>query len=460
MFLGREAELSALNELYNSDTFQCVIIYGRRRVGKTTLITEFMKNKKGIFFVAQETNTAVSLYDFSERALTALGVQEYQSTFDNWAKAFAFIGEQAKTKRLVLVIDEFPYLLHSDRSITSILQNAIDHQLKDTKLFLIICGSQVSFMEKEVLGYSSPIYGRRTAQMRIEPFSFFESKQFFPNYSITEQIEAYSILGGIPLYLQQFDNGETIGSNIKKQILRKYAYLYEEPRNLMKQELREPMNYNSIIEAIADGATTINTISGKSKVINEQCSKYLNTLIQLLIVEKVLPLGEPSSSRKSVYKLRDFFFRFWYQFVFGNISELEAGMVNEVFDEEIEPNLNNYYRHAFEEICHQHFMLQNKTKTLPYRFSKIGRWWGNNPIKKTQQEIDLYAIGKQGIYLGECKWNNKPVGRDVLEGLVGKGEIFDGRKTYVLYSKSGFTEDLKETAKKAGDVLLYSLEDF
>ena len=234
-------------------------------------------------------------------------------------------------------MDEFPYLLRSDRGIASVLQNAIDHQLKDTKLFLIICGSQVSFMEKEVLGYNSPLYGRRTAQMRIEPFSFFESKPFFPDYSIAEQMEAYSILGGIPMYLQQFESHESIGTNIQKHILQKYAYLYEEPKNLLKQELREPMNYNAIIEAIADGATTINTIAGKSKVANEQCSKYLNTLIELLIVEKELPLGEPSSSRKSIYKLKDSFFRFWYQFVFGNLSELEADMVCEVFEEEIEP---------------------------------------------------------------------------------------------------------------------------
>jgi AAA+ ATPase superfamily predicted ATPase len=439
MFVGREEELDNLNKRYELGNFQCIIIYGRRRVGKTTLIAEFSRDKRHIFYVAQENSKEASLLDFSKKVLQNLELSEYQSNFDNWSKAFSFIGKQAIDEPLILVMDEFPYLARSDKSIVSALQNAIDHQLKNTKLYIIICGSHVSFMEKEILGYNSPIYGRRTSQMKIEPFSFFESKEFFRNYNIQQKIEAYCILGGVPLYLCQFNDNINIKENIIKNVLKKYSYLYEEPRNLLKQELREPMNYNAIIEAIADGATSINTIANKSKVPNEQCSKYLKTLIELLIVKKEIPLGESPTSRKSIYSLSDSFFKFWYRFIFQNISELELGMIEEVYEDDIEPYLSSFYGHIFEKICHQHFILENKKKKLPYRFSKIGKWWGNNPKEKRQEEIDLYAIGKQGIYLGECKWRNEKLDISVLKALYKKSELFHGKKTLVLYSKSGFT---------------------
>lgn len=461
MFFGRETELRELNDLYETDSFQCVIIYGRRRVGKTTLITEFMRDKPGVFYEAQENTPQISLQDFSDKVIHTLGIEDFQSSFDNWEKAFLFLGKHAQEKRFIVAIDEFPYIARAEREIKSILQNAIDHSLKDTKLFLILCGSQVSFMEREVLGYNSPLYGRRTAQMRIEPFSFFESQSFYPNYNIQQQLEAYFILGGIPLYLDQFNDQLSIEENIKKNILKKYSYLYEEPKNLLKQELREPMNYNAIIEAIARGATNMGTIVSKSKINSDQCSRYLNILIELLIVEKELPLDEAPTSRKSIYKLKDFFFRFWYAYVFPNISELEASNIEDVFEEEIKGDLSNYYGHCFETVCHQHFRRENNKRNLPFRFSKLGKWWGNNPLKKRQEEIDLYAIGKEGIYLGECKWRNELVGESVFNTLVERRQLFHADKViYVLYSKSGFTESLLRLASDRSDILLYTLNDF
>lgn len=461
MFIGRKQELSALEQMYSEDKFQCVIVYGRRRVGKTTLLSHFAKDKCHVIFSAKESTSKALLREFIQKIYTKIGLDI--SACLNWESAFEAIGEYSKDKQLVLVMDEFPYLARADKSIKSMLQNLIDHKLQETKLFLILCGSQVSFMEKEVLGYNSPLYGRRTAQMKVQPFTFAESKDFFKNYSIEEQIQAYSILGGVPLYLGQFDDRYSIEDNIKTKILQKNAYLYEEPKNLLKQELREPMNYNAIIEAIASGASSMNTIVGKSKINADQCSKYLHVLSELLLVQRELPVGETSSSRKGIYKLQDSFFYFWYKFLFPNLSDLEMDMADEIMEEEIIPHLPAFVGHVFEDICHQHFLQEMKNKRLPYRFSHLGRWWGNNPVERCQEEIDIFAKGKQGIYLGECKWRNELLGEDVLHSLQRRGkQLFshEERITYVLYSKSGFSLSVHEYAAQNKDVLLYELKDF
>ena len=462
MFIGRQEELAELNNLYSTDKFQCVIIYGRRRVGKTTLISEFVKGKQALFFAATENNSDSMREEFCNRMYQALNAPSI-GTLDSWQSVFQFIAKETRDRRLVLVIDEFPYLAKADKEIKSVLQNVIDHYLKDTKLFLILCGSQVSFMEKEVLGYNSPLYGRRTAQIKLEPFSFFDSREFFPKYDIEKQIQAYCMLGGIPLYLSQFDDNDSLEDNIKGKILRKYSYLYEEPKNLLKQELREPMNYNAIIEAIATGATTLNNIVGKSKLPSDHCSKYLKTLMELLLVEREIPVGEPKSSRRGIYRIQDAFFKFWYRFVFPNTSELELGMTDDIFKEEILPELPKYYGQGFELVCHQHFLRELKEHRLPFRFSHIGRWWGNNPVMRQQEEIDLFAAGKDGAYIGECKWRNEKVDKTILDNLVRKGQqLFSAidNKVYVLYSKSGFTSEVNRIAKKDNSLILYGLEDF
>lgn len=455
--LGRREELNELNELYESGKFQCVIMYGRRRVGKTTLIAEFIKDKKNIFLSAQENSSDVMLEEFSQKAYKMAGMEGY-GKFASWQAAFSFVGDVAMEQSVVMVIDEFPYLAKADTSIKSVLQHAIDHKLKNTKLFIILCGSQISFIEKEVLGYNSPLYGRRTAQMRIEPFNFADSRLFFPSWSVERQIEAYAILGGIPLYLQQFDEDKSIEENIKKFILKKYSYLYEEPLNLLKQELREPAKYNAIIEAIANGASSMNDIATKTGINTAHCSSYLNTLASILLIKKELPLGDKVTSRKGIYQLQDNFFRFWYRYVFKNRSEIELGLWDLVYDEKIRNHLTEFYGHVFEDVCQQHFIQQLKTGKLPYSFSSIGRWWGNNKVLKQQEEIDIYAIGSKGIYIGECKYRNELVERDILENLVRRGEqIFpEANKTYVCYSKFGYDDNAIQYAAE-NNIILYDL---
>ncbi|AEM74896.1 ATP-binding protein [Caldicellulosiruptor acetigenus] len=459
MFIGREYELQTLNKLYSEDRFHFVIIYGKRRVGKTTLLAEFCKDKPSIFFVAEEYNDKMALESFSNKILSYFGLEGLLNGFESWEKAFLFLAQKAKDERLVVVIDEFPYMVNSNKSIPSILQRLIDHNLKNTKLFLIVCGSSVSFMEKEVLAYKSPLYGRRTAQIVVEPFNFFDSRKFFENFSFEEQVIAYGILGGIPQYLRIFDDRMDIYENIKTKILDKSSYLYEEPKLLIKQELREPALYNSIIEAIALGSSKLSEIATKVGVDTDKCAKYLSILIDLKIIEKLSPVAEKEKSKKSIYRIKDNFFRFWYRFVFSNKELIEQGLADEVIEKKIKPFMSYFIGPVYEQVCIDYMKMLNKEKKLPFTFEKIGKWWGTNPIKKCEEEIDIVAIGENKAIFGECKWKNKKMGISELHSLIEKSSIFNYEdKYYILFSKSGFEEDLMEAAKNNERVIL--LESF
>ncbi|WP_461206636.1 ATP-binding protein [Clostridium sp. DL1XJH146] len=460
MFIGREYEMESLNRLHKDNQFQFVVVYGRRRVGKTTLLSEFCKDKKAIFYVAEEYNDKMALESFSKKILEYYDMQDFITTFESWEKAFIFLAKKAKNEQLLLVIDEFPYIATANKTITSLIQNLIDHYLKDTKLFFIICGSSMSFMEKEVLSYKSPLYGRRTAQFNVEPFGFYDSIRFLPNYNLEEKVMSYGILGGIPQYILKFKDNISIKDNVIRAILDKSSYLHEEPKNLLKQELREPAIYNSIIEVIANGASKLNEVSTKTGEAGDKCSKYIKTLIDLKIVEKETPVGEKEKTRKSIYRLKDNLFRFWYKFVFDNGTLIEQGMLDYVYENKIKEEISNYLGEVFEDICIQFLKKKNKQLELPFVFEKIGRWWGNNPVKRRQEEIDILAIDKSNAIFGECKWRNELLDMKVVDSLIEKSNIQNfSNKYYIFFSKSGFTERVIQYEKTHDNILLYSLAD-
>ncbi|AGF59148.1 hypothetical protein B0P06_002518 [Clostridium saccharoperbutylacetonicum] len=463
MFIGREYEINALNKLYSKEEFQFIVMYGRRRVGKTTLLSEFCNNKPAIFFVAEEYNSSLSLRNFSKQILEYFKMTDYISTFESWEKAFMFLAKESEDKQLILVVDEFPYLVQSNNTLPSLLQNLIDHYLKKTKLFIVVCGSSMSFMEKEVLSYKSPLFGRRTAQMLIEPFDFYNSSKFFPKYSFNERVMTYGIIGGIPQYLEKFNEKNTIEDNIKQELLDKSSYLYEEPKNLLKQELREPAVYNSIIEAIANGYTKINEISTKIGEPKDKCSKYLSSLIDLHIVSKETPIMEKENSRKSIYKLNDNLFKFYYNFIFSNKSLIEQHMGDFLYEKKIEPQIPKYLGEIFEKVCIDFMNYQNRNGDLPFIYTNIGRWWGNNPKTKKQEEIDIVAIDDTMILFGECKWRNEKLDMDVVNSLIKKSEInvFEKfqKKFYSFFSKSGFTDSVKDYSNNNKNILLFGPEE-
>jgi AAA+ ATPase superfamily predicted ATPase len=448
MFLGREKELTKLNALYNSEGFQFIVMYGRRRVGKTTLLSEFAKDKPHLFYVAEEYSKDRALKDFSNQIYKLFNL-EGLSPFLGWNEAFDFVIKRVSKERIILILDEYPYLVGADKSISSILQNTIDHKFLKTNIFIIICGSSMSFIEKNILSYKSPLYGRKTAELRIEPFNFFEACKFVPNYCHIDKVKTYSVLGGIPHYLKCFDDTKSVKDNILSTILNKGSILYEEPKNILKQELREPMIYNTIIEAIATGSSKMNEIVTKTKMESDKCSRYINSLIELRIVEKEHPQGE-KTTRKTIYKLSDNLFKFWYRFVFNNISLTEQDESEFLYNSIIDSDWSDYIgQNIFEDICRQYLWKLNKNRLLPFVFINIGRWWGNNSKEKKQEEIDIIATNNSEAIFCECKWKNEKTSVEVLESLKRKSKLLSkySPRKYILFSKSGFTNTLLQKAK-------------
>lgn len=461
MFIGREKELNELNTLYEQDRFQLFVLYGRRRVGKTTLLNEFCKDKDVIFYSAEQSNNKLNLEKFS-----SLVFQFYNETtlapFTSWENALLYINERQGQRRLILVFDEFPYLVKKNRALLSELQHLIDHKLQNGNLFIILCGSYMGFMEKEVLGSKSPLFGRRTAQLHMKSFDYRTSVKFLSGFSNEEKLELYGAFGGTPLYLQQVQEKRSFEENIRNSFLRVTAYLYEEPLLLLRQEVQEPGIYSAIIEAIAGGATKANEISTKIGEESAKCLKYINTLCELGILHKETPYGEKDSSRKTIYGISDFMFRFWYRYVFANRTLVETGAQNAVWSRKIEPTYSDYMGLVFEKISRDYLMFQNSQGNLPILFTSIGRWWGTDSQTRTQVEIDLIAGDGKDYLICECKWKNEPLDLSVVNKLQQKADIFKtqrGNTWYVLFSKAGFTEAVHALSREREDIMLIDLDD-
>jgi AAA+ ATPase superfamily predicted ATPase len=461
MFIGRKKELSVLNKEYSHDSFRFVVLYGRRRVGKTSLISKFLEGKKAIFYIATEQNDKLALENFSGKVLDVFpSAKSMIDTFPTWEKAFTYIAKEAKGERVILAMDEYPYLANSNSALSSILQKLIDTTFKNSRLFLLLCGSSMSFMEHQILGYQSPLYGRRTAQIKLEAFDFFESALFFPQFTLEEKMIAYAVFGGTPQYLSYSQESPDVFAAIHDNFLTKTGPLYEEPENLLKQELREPAIYNTIIHAIAKGSSKLNEIATKTGEDGKKCAKYLTSLISLQIIYKEYPVGR-ESERNGIYKLRDNMFKFWYRFIPQNNVSIEANHGQEVLQNRVIPNLNHYIGPIFEDVCRQYVMHKNWSSFLPFPFHTIGRWWGSNPVTKQQNEIDIVAQGDHRTLLGECKWTTEPVGKEVLEKMIAIASMVKSfqNQHYIVFSKSGFTNTLKTLSESKPNIQLINYDE-
>ena len=459
MFIGRKKELETMEKRYKQDNFECVVIYGRRRVGKTTLINEFTKNKKTIFFTGLDTNSSQNLEQFSKSILEIKGVSA-NTVFATWEDALEEVYKIAEKERIILVMDEYPYLANGYPAISSILSKWIDQKFLGTKLYMILCGSSLSFMEEQVLGYQSPLYGRRTSQMKILPFSFEECKEYYHNFNKTDLAMAYGITGGVPLYMSKLDDGCTIGENIIDNFFDTSSYLFEEPEKLLQQECREPRQYNAIISAIANGASKLSEITTKAGIKDTATtSGYMKKMLSLGLIEREVPYGA-KGTKKAIYKISDSMFRFWYRFVPANFSLIQQGAGELVYTKN-KQQIDAYMGFVFEDICRQYLWKENLAGRLPVYFTDIGRWWGTNSKTRTQEEIDLIADDGEGnaIFV-ECKWRNEKVDKDEIYALVEQSELFHYKQFYViLFSKTDFTESCYQLAKEMGNVLLIKYED-
>lgn len=455
MFIGRKTELDDLNRRYKGDGFEFAIIYGRRRIGKTTMISEFIEGKKSVYYMSTEENAASQLQECSRAVLGAFG--NASATFSSWEGLFDYVTDIAEKQRFIFAIDEYPYLAGKYHEISSILQKYIDGKWKNTKLFLILCGSSMSFMEKQVLGYESPLYGRRTCQYKLMPLYYYEGLQFFSGWTDEEKLLAYGICGGVPQYLSFFSKYNCLRDAVIYEFMSSGGHLREEPQNLLKQELRDPSAYYDILSAIASGANRQNEIADKTGKSRNMLSGYLANLVSLGIIEKIHPAGE-SSSKKIRYTLCDNLYRFYFRFIPSSLSLIELGMGERVYDTVIFPLMADYFGHIFEEVCLQYIEALMKKGEIAELYTDFGKWWGNDPFRKEQTDIDVVCMNSSDILVGECKWKTDAVTMDIFEELRHRASIIsDGRKThYALFSKSGFTNTVKE---KAEDCLLVDLKE-
>ena len=460
MFHCRDKELHDLNKRYKKNDFECIVVYGRRRVGKTALINEFCKGKPTVFFSAlnassQENLEALSKAIYEKDYPGAETAPVYQS-FD---AAFAEITRMAEEERLVFVIDEYPYLAKANKSISSRLQHIIDHTWKNGKLFLILCGSSMSFMEYQVLGYESPLYGRRTGQFKIQALTYKEMTAFNPDLTDEQQAFIYGITGGIPHYINKLDVDGDVDEALKENLFNTSSYLYEEPENLLKQELREPAIYNSVITAVASGASRSNEIATKVGIESPICAKYLKVLLDLGILVKETPITE-KAGKKTIYAIGDNFFRFWYRFVPQNTSSISAGKIERIYDPIIKKYYPDYMGLIFEQMCREYLFLY--AEDVPVVLSDIGQWWGTDSKAKKEVQIDIVGTSTEGneYIIGSCKYRNTPVGVDELELLKQYADVFGkgDKYHYYIFSKSGFTQGLQELANK-GKVRIVTLHD-
>lgn len=464
-FIGREDDLEQLEDCFAARKAQLVFVYGRRRVGKTETLTQFSKGKPTLFFAAQNATREEQLASFS-RLMFEAGApgKDYLNQYSSWEQALSELDKLPTPSdgiRRLVVFDEFPYLVKSDPSLPSVLQNLWDHTLRNANLMIVICGSSVSFIEKELLAEKSPLYGRATGILKMNPLPYWDAAKFFPNYDAEEKALAYAVLGGMPRYLEEFDPGRPIGENIRRHVLRRSAPLYSEVEFLLHEELRETAKYNSVIRAIALGGTSLNEIATHTMMANATVSSYLTNLMELGIVEREFPvtarLKEMAKGTRGLYQLSDNFFRFWYAFVFPYRSELEHGDVDNVYERRIQPMLHDFAGKPFEEICREWTWRESIAGRLPIRASMVGRWWNKT------DEIDVMAVdgaGRQSI-VGECKFRNAPVDGSVLNVLRDRAARTGiSQRHYLLFSLGGFDRALAEAAAAVGsDVRLVGIDE-
>lgn len=479
MFIGREAELKFLEDRYRAGGGQLVVLYGRRRVGKTETLRQFCREKPHVFFSCQECTDKLQLKNFSEKMFREdIPARRYTGQFPDWEKAFqAVMDLPYGDRKKLLVIDEFPYMCRGNPGIPSILQNLWDGILKDSNAMIILCGSAMSFIEKEVLAEKNPLYGRATGIYKMNEMGFYDAAKFFPDYSDRDKVLAYAVLGGIPHYLRQFNPAVSLADNIRENILSKGCPLYSEVDFLLRQELRETALYNALIGAVALGNTRLNDISQKSLVEDtSKTSVYLKNLVQLGIVKREFSVNaavkEQANSGRGIYRLADSFFRFWYAFAFTSYSDLEAGDPEGVYEYTIKPLLHEFASQTFEDICRQYVQELQKANRLPFRYAKMGRWYGKTTVRDAAQsggtriaetEIDILAVSRQAreYLVGECKFKGSPFRYSEYLGTQSKLSPLKEHAQffYALFSESGFDGRLEEAAREDKNLYLFPLND-
>lgn len=449
-FVDRDEELDQLTACYESDTAEFVVIYGRRRLGKSELVRQSIADRDhAIYYQAVESTAQNQLEQFVDTATAQF--PSLRNVRRDWEVLFEALGETDA----IVVIDEFPFLIEEDESLPSRIQRVWDMQLQETGMTLVLIGSSISVMEEKVLSGSAPLYGRRSATIDLKPLSASDARQFFPEYDPETAITVWAIYGGTPHYLQTIDPDQPLATNVQQSILSERGLLYSEPEFLLRTELRQPNTYFSILRALAHGRRTPNEIAGMAGVESQSLSTYLQKLRRLRLVERHIPVtASPTASKRGRYRIAAPLFRFWFRFVYGNQDRLRI-LGENAYDEFVTPEIADHVSPLFERLCQ---------RALPWRidrqFSNIGQWWFK------QHELDVLGLSEDGLVAGECKFTSQPVSEGVLSDLERTtsevrwaDEPVNAQTLYVLFSRSGYTDDLTRAAKSRNDVYLYNLPD-
>ncbi|MFB6208714.1 MAG: ATP-binding protein [Candidatus Nanohaloarchaea archaeon] len=441
-FVNREEELSRLNGWLDSDQAELIVFYGRRRVGKSELVRQAMP-EDAVYFQATETTPDIQFRGFVETVEAVYpGVKEIRQ---DWESVLKFLGNQ----NAVVVIDELPYLIEADSSIASRFQRVWDQHLSDTGIKLVVIGSSIGVMEDKVLGGSSPLHGRRTGSIELDPLEFGDARKFYPDQSQEEDVVAWSVFGGTPEYLQRIDRSKNLRQNIKDLLLQESGLLHDEPEFLLRTELSKPNRYFGILKAVAAGNTSRNEIAQETGLDSSNISSYLSKLEKIRVLEKEVPVtADPTSSRRGIYQIKEPLFRFWFRFVYG--EEGTNMLERDIYEAIFEPYISDYSSPFFETLCQKSLPI-----LLPKKYRKIGRWWYK------EHEVDVVGIADNRVILGEAKFKDKKLGKKTLYDLEQKAENIRVEKTdfeYTLFSKSGFTEELHQKESEREDLHLFDLE--
>ncbi len=448
-FVNRKDELEFLERKYAENAPNLIVIYGKRRVGKTEIIKKFMQNKKSAYILCTRDSIKENIKEMKQKFFELTGKEyflkiETESFFD----LFKYLAEEIKETKQIIAIDEFPHLIELDSGIVSVYQKIWDEILKDTKLTLILCGSSISMMETEVLEYKSPLYGRRTGEWKVGPLKFRDIKQFFKTYNAEELAKMWFVCGGTPFYLSKMDGRITVEENIKRNILTKGEVLYNEARVLLREEFREPKTYTIILKYLSLGYNRLGELSVATGIDKGNLSKYLSVLEETHIIKYVLPLGK---RKGGIYTIDDRYFNFWFRFIYPALSDLEIGRIDEVFSR-MSRDINAYYGFSFENLIFDEIQL--KEIIMPLSFTEVRRWWYK------ENEIDIIAVNEntKDILFCECKWKDNVNAKKILYDLKKKSEQVqwnnNARKEYFAIFAKSFKEKIKEP-----EVMLFDLDD-
>lgn len=456
MLVDRAHEMDALEREFKSKTSAFTVIYGRRRLGKTRLITEFCEGKRAIYFLATEESEKENMRafqrciaDFSGNALLKGG------NFDDWSLLFDVIADLAsQDERLIVAIDEFQYLGLANKAFPSILMREWDMKLSKKNIMLILCGSLIRMMKSQALNYESPLYGRRTSQICLRQIPFEYYHEFAPSLSRDDLIQRYAVTGGVPRYAELFNEHDPLMEQIQTKILDPSALLYNEPEFLLSKEVAEIGSYFSVLKCIAAGNRKLGNISSSLGIVQSSLTPYLKTLEELDLVEREVPVTDenPPKSKRGLYRIRDNFMQFWFLFVYPHKGLLERKQTDFVLKILEERFLANHCAYVYEDICRERIW-----ELCPkYSIDRVGRWWGAHDV-----EIDICGYESMGenMLFGECKYSSQPKGVEVLYDLRQKAKYVPWkaqtrREHFILFSRSGFTDDLRRVAENEPDVIL------